>query len=71
VGKRPTKKKNTYVAERGTTLASIRNMVNEKTPIAVMRKAQRLSQITMYLMMAKQAEIWSAVKYLKQFNYKS
>jgi hypothetical protein len=44
------RKTNTTGIECGTTLTSFKNIVNMKTPIAVVWKAQQLPQISMHQM---------------------
>jgi hypothetical protein len=51
------KKDNTCGIGGGTTMTSFKNIVNMKTLIAVVWKAQQFARISMHLMMAKWAKI--------------
>jgi hypothetical protein len=53
IGSRHTKKHNTCDIEGGTTLTSFKNIVNTKTPIELLWKAQQFPQISVHLMMAE------------------
>jgi hypothetical protein len=53
----------------GTTLASFKNFVKMKTPIAVAGKAQQFPRISTPLMMAEQAEIHGAASNFKRLQF--
>jgi hypothetical protein len=46
-------KDNTCGIEGGTTVASLRNIVNMKTPVAVAQKVQQFPRISVHLMMVE------------------
>jgi hypothetical protein len=60
------KKYNTCGREGENTLILFRNILNMKTPIAVVQKAQQFPRISTHLMMAELAETYSAVTNFKR-----